>query len=55
MNKVIADTVEEHLQSFIYCHHLFIPLACAECDDSLPFSGASCIPVIFLCLFDRAS
>jgi len=24
--------------------HSFIPLACAECDDSLPFSGASSIP-----------
>ena len=25
--------------------HSFIPLACAECDDSLPFSGASSIPL----------
>jgi len=24
--------------------HSFIPLACGECDDSLPFSGASSIP-----------
>ena len=24
----------------------FIPLACAECDDSLPFSGASSIPLL---------
>jgi len=25
--------------------HSFIPLACAECDDSLPFSGTSSIPL----------
>ena len=25
------------------CSHSFIPLACAECDDSVPFSGASYI------------
>ena len=24
--------------------HSFIPLACAECDDSMPFSGSSSIP-----------
>ena len=27
--------------------HSFIPLACAECDDSLPFSGASSIPLCY--------
>ena len=26
----------------------FIPLACAECDDSLPFSGASSIPLSYV-------
>jgi len=26
----------------------FIPLECAECDDSLPFSGASSIPFCFI-------
>ena len=26
----------------------FIPLACAECDDSLPFSGASTIPLCYV-------
>ena len=26
----------------------FIPLACAECDDSLPFSGACSIPVCYV-------
>ena len=29
----------------IFIIHSFIPLACAECDDSLPFSGASSIPL----------
>jgi hypothetical protein len=28
--------------------HSFIPLACAECDDSLPFSGASFIPLCYI-------
>ena len=28
----------------------FIPLACAECNDSLPFSGASSIPVMYFFL-----
>ena len=28
--------------------HSFIPLACAEFDDSLPFSGASSIPVCYV-------
>jgi hypothetical protein len=27
--------------------HSFIPLACAECDNSLPFSGASSIPLCY--------
>jgi predicted membrane channel-forming protein YqfA (hemolysin III family) len=26
--------------------HSLIPLACAECNDSLPFSGASSIPLL---------
>ena len=29
-------------------HHAFIPLACAECDDSLLFSGASSIPLCYV-------
>jgi len=29
------------------CSYSFIPLACAECDDSLPFSGASSIPLCY--------
>ena len=28
--------------------HSFIPLACAECDDSLSFSGASSIPLCYV-------
>ena len=28
--------------------HSFIPLACAECDDSLPFSGASSISLCYV-------
>ena len=34
---------------FSYCKillHSFIPLPCADCDDSLPFSGASSIPLL---------
>ena len=33
------------IHSFI---HSFIPLACAKCDDSLPFSGASSIPLCYI-------
>ena len=29
-------------------HHSFIPLACAECNDSLPFSGASSVPLYYV-------
>jgi len=28
--------------------HSFIPLACAECDDSLPFPGASSISLCYI-------
>jgi len=30
------------------CDHPFIQLACAECDDSLPFSGTSSIPLCYV-------
>ena len=33
------------IHSFI---HSFIPSACAECGDSLPFSGASSIPLCYI-------
>ena len=29
-------------------HKPFIPLPCAQCDDSLPFSGASSIPLCYV-------
>jgi len=31
-----------------YYLHSFIPMACAECDDSLPFSGAFSIPLCYI-------
>ena len=34
--------------SFLFTIHSFIPLACAECDDSLPFSEASSIPLCYI-------
>ena len=39
-----------HLLSSVYHSfiHSFIPLACAECDDSLPFSGAFPIPLCYI-------
>jgi hypothetical protein len=30
------------------CNHSFIPLACAECDDSLLFSEVSFIPLCYV-------
>ena len=37
------------IHSFIHSFILsFIPLACTECDDSLPFSGASSIPLCYV-------
>jgi hypothetical protein len=41
------------LQLYIILFHFihpFIPLACAACDNSLPFSGASSIPVCYVLL-----
>ena len=35
--------------------HSFSPLTCAECDDSLPFSGASSIPLCFVPLLPSFS
>jgi len=34
-----------YIDSFI---HSFIPLACAEFDDSMPFSGATSIPLCYV-------
>jgi hypothetical protein len=39
------------INSFFYINsfiHSFIPLACAECDNSLAFSGASSIPLCYI-------
>ena len=36
--------IHSFIHSFI---HSSIPLACAECDNSLPFSGASSIPLCY--------
>jgi len=33
---------------FMFSFHSFIPLACAECDDSLSFSGASSTPLCYI-------
>ena len=41
----------KYLQTDAWIHsfiHSFIPLACAECNDSLPFSGASSIPICYV-------
>ena len=37
-SKIAYNKYSKFIHSFI---HSFIPLACAECDGSLPFSGAS--------------
>jgi hypothetical protein len=39
------------ISKHIFNHSLFIPLACVECDDSLPFSGASSIPLCYIQYF----
>jgi hypothetical protein len=36
------------LQQPHYALISFIPLACADCNDSLPFSGASSIPLCYI-------
>ena len=35
-------------RSSVFSVYSFIPLAYAECDDSLPFSGASSIPLCYV-------
>jgi hypothetical protein len=39
--------LDDFIIEIIELIHSFIPLGCAECDDSLPFSGAS-IPVCYI-------
>ena len=47
-------TMNRRVQPFQYqalkneVHISFIPLACVECDDSLPFSGASSITLCYV-------
>jgi hypothetical protein len=42
------EKVAAHILRYTTGHHSLIPLACAECDDSLPFSGASSIPLCYV-------
>jgi hypothetical protein len=39
---------EEHISEPVLFIHSFIPLACAECDNSVLFSGASSIPICYI-------
>jgi len=39
---------ENYAQKWIINLYSFIPLACAECNDSLPFSEASSIPFCYI-------
>ena len=51
VNKVVLTYISasvRFLHKSIWCS--FIPLACAACDDSLPFSGASSVPVMYFFL-----
>jgi len=44
----IITNMETHIYVFAKCcsvSHSFIPMACTECENSLPFSGASSIPL----------
>ena len=45
-NEVLSIRIS--LQYFLKCLHSFIPLACAECNDSLPLSWASSIPLCYV-------
>jgi hypothetical protein len=41
------NTISSH-HTPLRLSHSFIPLACAECDNSLPFSGHSSIPLCYI-------
>ena len=45
--KIRTYHLQNVAQYYVFIH-LFIPLACAECDDSLLFSGASSIPLCYI-------
>ena len=53
-SSVLRDkTIRRHcVDIYIYIYmksiHSFIPPACAECDDSLPFSGNTSIPLCYI-------
>ena len=58
MKLVILQFIHNQLGSGVWCisnegrnstitYYSFIPLACAECEDSLPFTGASSIPLLY--------
>jgi len=51
-NAMIPCSSQELLPFLSVMYHItsFIPLACAECNDSLPFSGASSIPLCYILL-----
>jgi len=49
LNSTLSTRNKSKHESIIHFHvHSFIPLACAECDDSLPFSGTSSIPLCYV-------
>ena len=51
MFSIIKHLLINEVQKLHDCKclfHSFIPLACAECGDSLPFSGASSIPLCYV-------
>ena len=44
----LQPSMGHHCNILIQDKNSFIPLACAECDDSLLFSGASSIPLCYV-------
>ena len=47
--KIYIIYLYQHMHTHIYIYiYSFIPLACAECDVSLTFSGASSIPLCYV-------
>jgi hypothetical protein len=49
VRSFVRSFVLSFVHSFIHSLiHSFIPLACAECDDSLPFSRFSSIPLCYI-------
>jgi hypothetical protein len=43
-----TQCLKSHLRHPVLCYLYSIPLARAECDNSLPFSGASSIPLCYI-------